>query len=122
MDIINYLLDNGADLHVGKDSDIGSPLHWAVGEHRLDLTRMLIERGCDVNEMNGKKVTPLILATAGTDSGMIRLLLDHKADPTVRFYFIIHSIIHSINHSINQSIIQSFNLEKSIIHLPIDRS
>lgn len=83
IEIINYLLDNGADIFVGLDSDIGSPLHWAVGEHRLDVTRMLLDRGSDINAVNGKKITPLILAAAGTDSGMIRLLLERNADPTV---------------------------------------
>ena len=83
--IIHYLLENGADIMVGKESEIGSPLHWAVGEHRLDVARLLLERGSDINGLNSKGITPLILAAASTDSGMIRLLLEKKADPTVQF-------------------------------------
>ena len=83
LDIINYLLDNGADIQIGKDSEIGSPLHWAVGEHRLDVTRILLDRGSDINGLNSNNITPLILAAASTDSGMIRLLLERNADPTV---------------------------------------
>ena len=87
MEIINYLLDNGADIFLGKDSDIGSPLHWAVGEHRLDVVRVLLDRGSDINGLNGNNITPLILAAASTDSGMIRLLLERHADPTVSAVF-----------------------------------
>lgn len=89
MEIITYLLENGADITIGGDSEIGTPLHWAVGEHRLEVSRMLLERGSDVNALNAKKITPLILASAGTDSGMIRLLLEHRADPTVSLIIMI---------------------------------
>ena len=70
LDIINFLLENGADIFVGTDSEIGTPLHWAVGEHRLDVVRLLLERGSDVNAVNNKKITPLILAAAGTDEAI----------------------------------------------------
>ena len=83
-EIIEYLLDHGADLSVGQDSEIGSPLHWSVGEHRVEISRLLLEHGADVNMPNMYGVTPLILAAAGTDSAMIKLLLEFHADPTVR--------------------------------------
>ena len=81
--IIEFFLSKGADLSLGADSEIGTPLHWAVGEHRLDISRLLLSRNVDVNAMNRYGVTPLIMASAGTDSSMIQLLLDHHADPTV---------------------------------------
>lgn len=83
MEIIDYLLANGADIHIGQDSEVGTPLHWAVGEHRVDVARKLLEHGANVNAMNRHKITPLILAAAGTDASMIKLLLEFHADPTV---------------------------------------
>lgn len=81
--IIELLLSHGANLSIGTDSEIGTPLHWAVGEHRLDITRLLLDKNVDINAVNRYGVTPLIMASAGTDASMIQLLLDHHADPTV---------------------------------------
>lgn len=83
MEIIDFLLGNGADIGAGKDSEVGTPLHWAVGEHRVDVARKLLEKNADVNAMNKHHITPLILAAAGTDASMIKLLLEFHADPSV---------------------------------------
>ena len=83
IEVVQFLIDNGADITLGTDSEIGTPLHWATGEHRYDIAKLLLSHGADVNALNIHKITPLILATAGTDPKMIRLLLEHQADPTV---------------------------------------
>lgn len=83
MEIIDFLLANNADIHIGQDSEVGTPLHWAVGEHRVNVARKLLESGADVNALNKHKITPLILAAASTDASMIKLLLEFHADPTV---------------------------------------
>ena len=83
MNIIEYLLDHGADLSVGSNSEIGTPLHWAAGENRVEVAQLLLERGANVDALNATGLTPLILATANTCAPMVQLLLSHNADPKV---------------------------------------
>lgn len=83
MNIIEYLLDHGADLSVGSNSEIGTPLHWAAGENRVEVAQLLLERGANVDALNAPGLTPLILATANTCAPMVQLLLSHNADPKV---------------------------------------
>ena len=83
MKIINFLLDRGADLTIGTDSEIGTPLHWAVGENRVEVTEELLKRGANVDALNAPGLTALVLATANTCPAIIKLLIDHHADPKV---------------------------------------
>ena len=87
-DIVNLLLDNGADIEADEINWIGGkPLHWA-SEHAPDTTRILLDRGAKVNTFNEKKDsrcykrTPLIHnAGQGEDcSEITQMLLDAGAE------------------------------------------
>ena len=81
-DIINLLLDNGADIEADEINWMGGkPLHWA-SEHAPRTTKILLERGADVNSINIKKDTkqygrtPLIHnASQGEDCSEITEML-----------------------------------------------
>lgn len=62
-----------------------TPLHWAALAGNDPTAELLLQRGADVNaraQDDGR--TPLFVAAAIGDLGMVRLLLAHSADPTTR--------------------------------------
>jgi len=72
-----------------------SPLHEAVfNEASLDIVRLLIQRGADVNKkscgdgwaVNCNCSTPLYIAACKGNVKMVKLLLDHGADVSLAHY------------------------------------
>ena len=51
---------------------------------RVEMVRLLIARGADVNWIDGERVTPLILASFKNHETIVRMLIAEKADRTVR--------------------------------------
>ena len=69
IEVVHYLLGNGADLHrEGKRRDGFTPLHYAASYSNLPIAALLVEMGADVNAAVQSKtakrrgVTPLHLA------------------------------------------------------------
>ena len=81
VELINYLLDNGADIDAfDRESN---PLLQAADYDLVENVRVLLERGANANiqEISEGKVTPLILACAKRSRNpIIKSLLDHGAD------------------------------------------
>lgn len=84
LEIIKYLVENGADVNKGKDH--GSPLSHAVnpssGELNLEVVTYLVENGADVNttainEMSGSAESVLMRAN---NLDTIKYLIDNGAD------------------------------------------
>ena len=87
-EIVNLLLDNGADIEADEINCYGGkPLHWA-SEHEPHIVKLLLERGADVNSLNVKQgsdyegMTPLLMNCAMKDdcADVTKLLLDAGAD------------------------------------------
>ena len=58
IDIVNLLIDHGADIEADEINWIGGkPLHWA-SEHSPATTKMLLESGANVNSRNEKESSP----------------------------------------------------------------
>ncbi|KAK0666772.1 ankyrin repeat-containing domain protein [Cercophora samala] len=82
-DIVKTLLDAGANPNVVTDEESGShgfPLLFAVKRDRLDLVKMLVERGADVNLKAGVLITALQAAVELEDPAIFNLLLEAGAD------------------------------------------
>jgi ankyrin repeat protein len=73
-EIIDYLLDAGADINTGKGY---SALGMAVGQNDYNTVQMLINRGADVNILGGN---PLNLAAEKGDLDVVKLLIAKGAD------------------------------------------
>jgi hypothetical protein len=56
----------------------GSVLHAA---HSVEMLRLLIDAGADVNDVDSSGITPLHRAAQGADPNSVRLLLECGADP-----------------------------------------
>jgi len=91
VEIVRLLLDAGADIEADEINCYGGkPLHWA-SEHAPASTKLLIERGANVNARNEKAdsdlfgFTPLIMNATQKDdcSEVTELLLAAGADPTL---------------------------------------
>ena len=62
---------------------IVAPLLEATNTKQVDIVRLLIERGADVNAANGMGLTPLHNAVLRNDLATCKLLIENKADVNV---------------------------------------
>ena len=85
---VRALLDAGADPNANRASYAHlTALHMAAMNSRLDVAKLLIERGADVNYLAHNKFpknvvgTPLHFAACAGANAMVQLLLERGADP-----------------------------------------
>lgn len=60
-----------------------APLHYAASKAQVETARLLIERGAIVNAPGPDGTTPLMMAALSGKPDIVRLLLEHGADPTM---------------------------------------
>ena len=83
--IARLLLEHGVDVHV-QDKFFNTALHWAAIGGRLEITRLLLDRGSNPNVENEKGRIPLHSVLRGKQqsqehgAGIARLLLDRGVD------------------------------------------
>jgi ankyrin repeat protein len=82
--MISLLLDAGAKVETAN-ADGQTALMIVARTNKVDAARRLIEAGADVNRAEQwRGQTPLMWAAAQGQPGMIRLMLEHGAEPDVR--------------------------------------
>src|SRR5215208_3181323 len=72
-------LDAGAKIN--ESDGAAPPLYYAVQGAQLGAAKLLIERGADVNAPTAFGVAPLAPAVGKRNVELIKLLLDHGANP-----------------------------------------
>jgi ankyrin repeat protein len=75
--VARLLQRNGVD---ARDNHDWTPLHLAVYEGNIEVQRLLVQRGADVNSRNNMGATPLHIAAHQGDAAATRLLLASGAD------------------------------------------
>jgi ankyrin repeat protein len=69
LDAVKRIIEEG-------NADVNwTPLFWAIERDRIDICRLLIEKGVDVNHKNSYGNTPLILAVIEAKVNIIFMLL-----------------------------------------------
>ena len=80
--LVNELLKRGAQVDALNEAG-ATPLIYSIGN--LQSVKALLDKGADVNHASKLKVTPLMAAVIRPDSTkVVKLLLEHGADPTVK--------------------------------------
>ncbi|MBA3873084.1 MAG: ankyrin repeat domain-containing protein [Anaerolineae bacterium] len=80
-DIVAFLLDQGADVHqAATNAQRVNALHAASANRHLEIARLLIEHGIDVNAKQEGGFTPLQAAAQNGQLELAELLLAHGAD------------------------------------------
>jgi len=92
INLVNLLLDSGAEINPLKDEYITArvhlmyrtPLQLAIESRRIELVRLLLERGARVNDTDYYNSSPLIEAVNRGDFELIKLLVKHGTDLNIQ--------------------------------------
>ena len=86
MEVVKVLLAAKADPNVTEDNFKDTSLHRACEDDgRSEMLELLIKGGANVNAPNKDGKTPLMTVASSTkDAKMLKLLLDNKADKTLK--------------------------------------
>jgi ankyrin repeat protein len=82
IETVRRLLEYGADPNIRCDGGSGStPLHLASFGGSLEVTRLLLSYGANIDEKDGEGKTPFRLASSYGHNEIMRLLLEQGAVP-----------------------------------------
>jgi ankyrin repeat protein len=84
--VVDFLLNNGADLRAGENTG-QTALHWAIVGGQLETVKLLLKRGASLearNQYGGKALAQARWCVANADSGfdyasILKLLIDAGA-------------------------------------------
>ena len=83
--VVDLLLGSGAQVNVASNNALHvMPLHSAVANRNVDISRALVEHGADVNATQQDGFTPLMEAAQNGDLATLTLLLQHGANPLAK--------------------------------------
>jgi hypothetical protein len=84
LDGIRRLAQAGANLNEPSGVNSWTPLHHAIHKNQPGSVSVLLELGADVNAPSPQGVTPLMMAAGYGYDPIVRILLDHHADPSLK--------------------------------------
>lgn len=83
LDAVNKMLDRGFSVNGFTTTDGWTPLHQAVSQQNITITKMLLERGANTETVTDLNSTPLHVAASVGNEELIKLLLAADAQITV---------------------------------------
>lgn len=82
--VVKFLLQHGERVNSIDEEDNNTPLHYACMTGSLEMVKLLISKGADVDAENYVKETPLLQAVYNGNSEIVEILLKNGADVEVR--------------------------------------
>lgn len=82
IETVQHLLDAGAEINVRSGPTRSSPLHMTARRGNLELAKLLISFGADLEIRDAKGETPLRRAVNCRQAVMVNYLVEAGADPT----------------------------------------
>ncbi|CAN6272696.1 unnamed protein product, partial [Urochloa humidicola] len=79
VDVVQYLLDNGSDIETLTSTGI-KPLVYSVGKGKCEIVQALLRKGACIDALTTVGAALHFAAHNGRDD-MVKILLDHHADP-----------------------------------------
>lgn len=105
--LINFFIEKGADINAKNDTEwIGTPLHYSIFHDEIEIARLLLIHGADINATNTLSETPLLSAISWGKVDFINLLLDSNADINAKN----DRGISPIHYAASRSTFEIFNL------------
>ena len=104
IDIILLLKENGAKIGL-PDSKIASRLCSVIKNNNKENLASWIKCGINVNVRDYAEHTPLMIASAGNDVEVVKILLKEGANPTMKTNFNNTALTFALNGSKNPEII-----------------
>jgi len=82
IEIVKFLVSEGADVNAQNNRYRASPLWHAVFFNNLEVAKFLVEKGADINAKSANNQTPLELANERGEPAMIQYLSGKSTAPT----------------------------------------
>lgn len=79
-EVLELLLSEGALVDARIDSSGMQPIHWASTRGHVDVVKMLLSKSSDINEVDIKQTTPLVIAAQYDHTVLVFYLVKHGAD------------------------------------------
>ena len=81
-EVIEFLINNGADVNSSESYSKGIPLHRACAriKPRMDVIKLLLEKGSKVNSENTSGKTPIFYCNCNFSIELLNLLIKYGAD------------------------------------------
>ena len=92
VEMVKFLVDHGADVHLKSKISEWSPLHLAAVSLNLEVIEFLLAKGASINEVDSQGMTPLHVAAFQSKASLLReqankvwdLLVEEGADMNLR--------------------------------------
>ena len=83
--VTEYLLGKGADVNaIAKNATGFTALTGAIANNHVEISKILVRRGADVNHRYEGGVSPLMEASQNGNLELVRFLLENGADPNAK--------------------------------------
>ena len=84
-EVTEYLLDKGANVNaIARNATGFTALTGAIANNHVEISKLLVRRGADVNHRYEGGVSPLMEASQNGNLELVRFLLENGADPNAK--------------------------------------
>lgn len=81
---VSKLIELGANINVVSEDRGYTPVMDAVWRGNLDITKILVNKGAELNTINKEGQTNLVLAVGADKTDIVKILAKHGADPDIK--------------------------------------